>query len=97
MGISTMSEEQLKAFLDAVKADPGLLEKLKGAASPADLEAIAKQAGFLISADALVLSGKVEISENELEGVAGGRPANSAQETGTYTGPNCQPKNWCGC
>jgi predicted ribosomally synthesized peptide with nif11-like leader len=65
-----MSDEQFKEFLDAVKADPGLQEKLKGAANPADLEAIAKQAGFVISADAF--AGKEEISEDELEGVAGG-------------------------
>ena len=67
-----MSEEQLKAFLEAVKADASLQEKLK-AAGDADADAvvaIAKAAGFAISADDL--EAQSEISEEELEGVAGG-------------------------
>jgi len=35
--LTAMSEEQLKAFLEAVKADAGLQEKLKGAA---DVDAV---------------------------------------------------------
>ena len=69
--LQAMSEEQLKAFLEAVKADEGLQEKLK-AAGDADADAvvaIAKAAGFAISADELK---KRELSEKELEGVAGG-------------------------
>ena len=66
-----MSEEQLKAFLDAVKADAGLQEKLKAAKDADAVVEIAKAAGFVISADALKKS-QAEISEEELEGVAGG-------------------------
>ena len=69
-----MSEEQLKAFLEAVKADAALQEKLK-AAGDADADAvvtIAKAAGFIISAEELK-SAQTEVSEEELEGVAGGR------------------------
>ena len=71
-----MSEEQLKAFLEAVKADAALQEKLK-AAGDADADAdavvtIAKAAGFIISAEELK-SAQAEVSEEELEGVAGGR------------------------
>ena len=67
-----MSEEQLKAFLEAVKADAGLQEKLKAAKDADAVVEIAKAAGFVISAEELKKS-QAEISEEELEGVAGGR------------------------
>ena len=68
-----MSEEQLKAFLEAVKADAGLQEKLNAAADPDAVLEIAKEAGFVISADELErLMNWREISEEELEGVNGG-------------------------
>ncbi len=66
-----MSEEQLKAFLEKVKLDTSLQEKLKAAANPDAVAAIAKEAGFSISADDLKKA-PTEISEEELEGVAGG-------------------------
>ena len=72
-----MSEEQLKAFIEKVKGDTSLQEKLKAAAD-ADAEAvaaIAKEAGFSISADDLNQAQSElseELSEEELEGVAGG-------------------------
>ena len=65
-----MSEEQLKAFLEKVKADTSLQEKLKAAADADAVTAIAKEAGFMISADDLTT--KSELSDEELEGVAGG-------------------------
>ena len=65
-----MSEEQLKAFLEAVKADAGLQEKLKDADLDA-VVAIAKAVGFLISAEELQRA-QAEISEEELDGVSGG-------------------------
>jgi predicted ribosomally synthesized peptide with nif11-like leader len=46
-----MSEEQLKAFMAAIQADAGLLQKLLGATEPGDVAAIAKEAGFSISAE----------------------------------------------
>ena len=67
-----MSEEQLKAFLEAVKADAGLQEKLKAAGDADAVVAIAKAAGFVISADALKKSQTTPVSEEELEGVTGG-------------------------
>jgi predicted ribosomally synthesized peptide with nif11-like leader len=70
-----MSEEQLKAFLEAVKADAGLQEKLNAAADADAVLAIAKEVGFMISADELLKrAGAVgeELSDEELEGVAGG-------------------------
>ena len=66
-----MSEEQLKAFLEKVKGDTSLQEKLKAAADANAVAAIAKEAGFIISADDLTKA-KSELSEKELEGVAGG-------------------------
>ncbi len=81
-----MSEEQLKAFLEKVKADTSLQEKLKAAADNDGVAAIAKDAGFSISADDLK-NAQSEISEEELENVAGGA-ANTYPETGKPTG-------WC--
>ena len=66
-----MSEEQLKAFLEKVKTDASLQEKLKAAADNDAVTAIAKEAGFSISADDLK-NAQSELSDEELEGVAGG-------------------------
>ena len=66
-----MSEEQLKAFIEKVKGDTSLQEKLKAAADADAVAAIAKEAGFSISADDLAKA-QSELSEEELEGVAGG-------------------------
>ena len=67
-----MSEEQLKAFLEAVKADAALQEKLKAAADVDAVVAIAKAAGFMISTEELEWA-QPDISEEDLEGVDGGR------------------------
>ena len=66
-----MSEEQLKAFLEKVKADTNLQEKLKAAASPEAAIDIAKEAGFAITAED-IQSITVELSDEELEATAGG-------------------------
>ena len=66
-----MSGEQLNAFLEAVKADGGLQEKLKAATDADAVVAIAKAAGFVISAEELK-NAQQEVSEEELEGVSGG-------------------------
>ena len=66
-----MSEEQLKAFLEKVKGDTTLQEKLKAASDADAVVAIAKEAGFSISADDLTKD-QYELSDEELEGVAGG-------------------------
>ena len=68
-----MSEEQLKAFLEKVKGDTSLQEKLKAAGDANAVAAIAKEAGFSISADDLTTKAQSEISEEELENVAGGQ------------------------
>ena len=66
-----MSEEQLKAFLEKVKGDPSLQERLKAAPNSDAVVVIATQAGFTISADDLKNAQSI-ISDEELEGVAGG-------------------------
>ncbi len=66
-----MSEEQLKAFLEKVKSDTNLQEKLKEAGSPEAAIEIAKEAGFSITAED-IQSATVELSDEELEGAAGG-------------------------
>ena len=73
-----MSEEQLKAFLEKVKADTNIQEKLKAAASPEAVIEIAKEAGFSITAED-IQSATVELSDDELEQVAGGCQINSAK------------------
>ena len=71
-----MSEEQLKAFIAKVQGDTSLQEQLK--AEGADVVAIAKAAGFAITTEdlsrriELLKTEKVELSDDELEGVAGG-------------------------
>ena len=69
-----MSEEQLNAFLEKVKADTSLQEKLKAATSPEAAIEIAEEAGFSITAEDLQLmqSATVKLSDEELEGAAGG-------------------------
>ena len=64
-----MAEEQLKAFLEKVKADTSLQEKLKAAVDADAVTAIAKEAGFMISAEEFNKA-QSEISEEELEGLA---------------------------
>ena len=66
-----MSKEQLKAFLEKVKGDISLQEKLKAAADSDAVLAIAKDAGFSISAGDLK-NAQSEISDAELEAAAGG-------------------------
>ncbi len=66
-----ISEEQLKAFLEKVQGDTSLQEQLKAAADANAASAIANEAGFSISADDLTKI-QSELSDEELEGVAGG-------------------------
>ena len=67
-----MSEEQLKAFLEKLKSDTELQEKLKAAASTDAAIEIAKDAGFAITSEDFQSMQSVELSDEELEGAAGG-------------------------
>jgi predicted ribosomally synthesized peptide with nif11-like leader len=81
-----MSEEQLTALLAKLKDDAGLQEKLKGAADLDAVLAIAKEAGFDISKAAWLryqANQTLELSDEELEGVAGGAMRNLDKELDT--------------
>ena len=66
-----MSEEQLKAFLAKVQGDSSLQEQLK--AEGADPVAIAKSAGFVITKAEVKAYQTRDLSDEELDDVAGGR------------------------
>jgi predicted ribosomally synthesized peptide with nif11-like leader len=90
-----MSEEQLSALLAKLKEDTSLQEKLKGCQAhnqkegAADLDAVvamAQEAGFDVSkADWLRHQAKqtLELSDEELESVAGGRYGVGAGSVGS--------------
>ena len=68
-----MSQEDLTQFLEAVREDPSLQEKLK--AEGADPVAIAKEAGFSITQAELIRAEAAHLqslSDEELEQAAGG-------------------------
>ena len=62
-----MSLDQLKAFLEKVKGDSNLQEKLKAAKSPEDVVSIAKEHGHDLGTEHIS-----QLSEEELESVSGG-------------------------
>ena len=66
-----MTQEQLTAFLANAKGNTNLQEQLKAAADTNAVAAIAKEAGFSISADDLK-SAQSKITDEELEGTTGG-------------------------
>ena len=74
--LSAMSAEQLTAFWVAVEADASLQETLKGAADLDAAVALVKEAGFDVSkSDWLKYQAQqtLELSDAELESVAGGK------------------------
>jgi len=86
-----MSEEQLTALLAKLKDDAGLQEKFKGAADLDAAVAMAQEAGFDVSkADWLKHQAKqtLELSDEELEGVAGGKHETGVKTCAIY-------KSWC--
>jgi len=71
-----MSEEQLAALLAKLKDDAGLQAKLKAATNLDSVLAIAKDAGFVISKAVWLkfqAQQTIELSDEELENVAGGQ------------------------
>lgn len=65
-----MLEEQLKAFLEKVKADTSLQEKVMAADDANAVAAIAKEAGFSISAED-ISKAQEDISEEDLANLHG--------------------------
>ena len=85
-----MSEEQLSSLLAKLKEDAGLQEKLKGAADLDTAVSLAKEAGFDVSkADWIKYQAKqtLELSDDELEGVAGGKGDSNPRVI--YSNPGC--------
>ena len=80
-----MPEEQLNAFLEKVKVDTSLQEKLNAAADSEAILAIAKEAGFSISAEDLTKA-QEEVSDEELEASAGAVRLGSARMCPTPRG-----------
>ncbi|QNI59488.1 nif11-like leader peptide domain protein [Synechococcus sp. BIOS-U3-1] len=66
-----MTKEQLKPFLEKVRGNTTLQEKLKAAADTDAVVATAEEAGFSISAEDLQKA-QPELSGKELERMAGG-------------------------
>ena len=73
-----MSEEQLKAFLEKVQGDKSLQEKLNAASDANAVISIAQEEGFSLSIDDIKVQ-KSELSDMELEGVAGGTAPDAAR------------------
>ena len=68
-----MSEEQLRAFWEAIQSDPKLQQKLKDLTDLDAVADIAKEAGFTISAEELQAAQEtLGISDEQLDGAAGG-------------------------
>jgi hypothetical protein len=85
--VKPVSEEQLSALLAKLKDDAGLREKLKDAGDLDSAEAIAKEAGFAVSkADWLKFQANqvLELNDEELEGVSGGKPQSPDAMPGTF-------------
>ena len=68
--VPVMSKEQLVAFLEKVKGDINLQERLKAAKSQDEVVSIAKEHGHEFKAEHIS-----QLSEEELDGVAGGATA----------------------
>ncbi|SVD34123.1 uncharacterized protein METZ01_LOCUS386977, partial [marine metagenome] len=73
-----MSDDQFQEFIAAIKSKPELLEKLRPVDTVSDLRAVAAELGFSISGEDLmdrVMNAYSELSDQELEQVAGGAAA----------------------
>ena len=81
-----MSEEQLKAFLEKVKLDTSLQDKLKAAADSDAVLALAKEAGFSITTEDLKTH-RQSLSDDQLANAAGGNVTRVARPQQSYEGP----------
>jgi len=70
-----MSQEDLQKFLEAVRQDSSLQERLQSAADAEAVVAIAKTASFTLDAEEarkVIATVPTELSDSDLEDVAGG-------------------------
>ena len=75
-----MSQEQLSALLAKLEEDTELQEKLKGAPDLDSAVSMAQEAGFDVSKeDWLKHQSTQELSDDDVEGIAGGRHPNKSR------------------
>jgi len=70
-----MTPEQIQSMIEAVKSKPELQSRLQTISSFEEAAALAQEAGFTLTPEELkqsVENGSVELSDSELENVAGG-------------------------
>ncbi|MCX5943823.1 MAG: Nif11-like leader peptide family RiPP precursor [Cyanobacteria bacterium] len=70
-----MTQEQIQALIQAVQANPELKDRLAEATSASEATAIVTEAGFQCDLEELtkeIESNTIELSDEELEQVAGG-------------------------
>ena len=87
-----MSDEQLNAFLKKAKENTKLQQEIEAAPNLEAVVSIAKNAGFSIELDELKNSAfetSSDLSEEELEGVAGGKVCVMAGTKGGGRGDIC--------
>ena len=88
-----MTNDQFQQFVDKVKNDPELLERLASVEGPEELQAIAEELGFDISAENLVdrvSEAYSSLSDQELEQITGGAAAASAWGQSTVCTDMCK-------
>jgi len=88
-----MTQEQLTAFLAHVKGNTNLQEQLKAAADVDTVAAIAKGAGFDFFSNDLK-NAQSELSDEELEGAAGGADSDRVFCIGTKATSRMRCPDW---
>ena len=79
-----MSQEKLTAFLENFKSNPDLQRKIKAAKSRDEVLTITKDHGHDFGSEAAVKW--TQLSEDELEGVSGGKSSNFTCPCGVALG-----------
>jgi predicted ribosomally synthesized peptide with nif11-like leader len=95
-----MSNQKIEDFINVVKSDQSLAERLKAAADLDAVVAIAKEAGFAVSkaiADAFKprAGGSWQLSNEELETVAGGMRMSDSQGSTIQQCPATKIRTLC--
>ena len=80
-----MTIHDLDSLLNLIKADPELRKQLAACTTPEAAQKVVEAAGYVMSAEEILSirsnSAALDLSDAELEGVAGGRDKNSNGET----------------
>jgi predicted ribosomally synthesized peptide with nif11-like leader len=87
-----MTEAELRSFIEKLKSDSALHEKIGQARDAKSFAAVAAEAGFDISADWLDME-RAKLSEAELEGIG-------VRGTTTFISQPCRPScgiTWDNC